>query len=225
MNSPVESKTTWKRLYLVGGAAALLMAVLIPIQIIVFILLPAPSTVLGWFTLFEHSQLLGLLDMYLLLLVDQLLLSMVFLALYFALQQTNPSLMTIALVLGLLRVAAYVASAVAFEMLYLCNQYAAATTESQKSTLLAAGQVLLVGQLACSPPLAQAARDRVSGRRVQAPDPPTPWPLCRAHARRAFAAPDERRGLSIPATGCPLQPGDDLFRPRRRRSSRRLGIR
>ena len=144
MNSPVELKTTWKRLYLLGGAAALLMAVLIPIQIIVFIFWPPPSTVLGWFTLFEHSQLLGLLDMDLLLLVDQVLLSMVFLALYFALQQSNPSFVTIALVLGLLGVPAYFASAVAFEMLYLSNQYAAATTEAQKSTLLATGQVLLV---------------------------------------------------------------------------------
>jgi hypothetical protein len=52
--------------------------------------------------------------------------------------------MTIALALGLLGVAAYFASTAAFEILSLSNQYAAATTAAQKSTLLAAGQVLLV---------------------------------------------------------------------------------
>jgi hypothetical protein len=46
------------------------------------------------------------------------------------------------LALGLIGIASYLASTAAFEMLSLSNQYAAATTESQKSALLAAGHVM-----------------------------------------------------------------------------------
>lgn len=51
--------------------------------------------------------------------------------------------MLIALVLGIIGVAAYFASNTAFEMLSLSNQYAAATTEAQKTMVLTAGQVML----------------------------------------------------------------------------------
>ena len=137
------TESTWKTLYRVGGAAALVMAVFIPIQTIVFILWPPPSTVVGWFTLFQSSSLLGLLDMDLLLIVDQVLLALVLLALYAALRGASPSSMTIALALGLVGTATYFASGSAFEMLTLSNQYAAATSDAERSTLLAAGQVML----------------------------------------------------------------------------------
>jgi len=71
----------WKSLYRVGGAAALIMAVFIPIQFIIFVAWPPPSTVIGWFTLFQNNRLLGLLDMDLLLIVDQVLVALVLLAL------------------------------------------------------------------------------------------------------------------------------------------------
>ncbi len=143
LTDSATSDSRWNSLYNVGGAAALLMALFIPIQIMVFIAWPPPSTVTGWFTLFQNNRLIGLLDMDLLLITDQVLIGLLLLALYRVLKQTNPSLMAIALVLGLLGIAAYFASTSAFEMLGLSNQYAAATTDAQKSILLAAGQVML----------------------------------------------------------------------------------
>ena len=52
MMSQAESNTSWKPLYRVGGAAALITAVLIPLQIIVFIAWPPPleGTASDWFT-------------------------------------------------------------------------------------------------------------------------------------------------------------------------------
>ncbi len=38
----------WKALYRVAGVAALIMVVFIPIQSIVFVAWPPPSTVIGW---------------------------------------------------------------------------------------------------------------------------------------------------------------------------------
>jgi hypothetical protein len=135
--------SAWKGLYRVGGTAALIMAVFIPIQIIIFIAWPPPSTVIGWFTLFQNNRLLGLLDMDLLLIVDQVLVALVLLALYIALRRASQSWMAIAFTVGLLGIAGYFASTAAFEMLSLSDQYAAGTTEAERSMFLAAGQAML----------------------------------------------------------------------------------
>jgi hypothetical protein len=142
--SKVETEdSVWKGLYRVGGTAALIMAVFIPIQIIIFIVWPPPSTVIGWFTLFQNNRLLGLLDMDLLLIVDQVLVALVLLALYIVLRRASQSFMAIALTVGLLGIAAYFASTAAFSMLSFSDQYAAATTEAERSMFLTAGQTML----------------------------------------------------------------------------------
>jgi len=110
---------------------------------IVFFVWPPPSTVTGWFTLFQDNAFVGLLDMDLLLIVDYALMGIVFLALWAALRRASQSFMTIALTLELVGVATYFASTVAFEMLSLSNLYAAATTDAERATLLAAGQAML----------------------------------------------------------------------------------
>jgi hypothetical protein len=55
----------------------------------------------------------------------------------------NKSAMTLAMALTLVAVAVYAASNQAFALLSLSGQYAAATTDAQRSGLLAAGQALL----------------------------------------------------------------------------------
>jgi Domain of unknown function (DUF4386) len=138
---PVTS--TWQPLYRAGGAAALTIVGIMVIQIIVFIVSPPPSTVLGYFTLFHQNGLLGLLSLDLLYLVDNALVILLYLALYTALRRASPSFMAIALAFGLVGIAAYFASNTAFEMLSLSNQYAAATTDAQRSLLQASGQAML----------------------------------------------------------------------------------
>jgi hypothetical protein len=139
----LKSTYTWQTLHRFGGMAALAVLVLIPVQMVVFFLWPLPSSVIGWFTLFHDNALVGLLDMDLLLIVDYLLLIGVFSALWASLRRVNESLMAIALILQLVATATYLASTVAFEMLTLSNQYAVATTEVERSILLAAGQAML----------------------------------------------------------------------------------
>ncbi len=67
MISQAESNTNWKGLYRVGGVAALIQVVLMPIQIIIFFAWLPPTTVTSYFTLFENNWLLGLLSLDLLL--------------------------------------------------------------------------------------------------------------------------------------------------------------
>ena len=133
----------WKSLYKFGGAAALITVVIMPIQIIVYIASPPPSTAIGFFTLFQNNSFLGLLALDLLLIIDQVLYVPIILALYATLRRANEFFMTIALTLGIVGIGAYFASNTAFNMLYLSDQYATATTDAQRSMLLAAGQSML----------------------------------------------------------------------------------
>ncbi len=52
----------WKTLYRVGGVAALLTAIFIPIQVTAFAVWPPPfqGSVADWFALFQKSRLIGL---------------------------------------------------------------------------------------------------------------------------------------------------------------------
>jgi phosphoglycerol transferase MdoB-like AlkP superfamily enzyme len=145
---PSAADSSWKVLYRVAAAAALLTVLFIPIQITVFIAWPPPgydpaaSTVAGWFTLLHSHKLVGLLDLDLLLIVDQVLAVPIFLALYAALRRASAAIMALATVLGLVAIAVYFASNATFSMLALSDQYAAASTDAQKSLILAAGQAV-----------------------------------------------------------------------------------
>jgi len=69
---------------------------------------------------------------------------LMFLALYAALQRAHKSSMAIAVALAGVGIAVYFASNTALSMLALSDQYAAATTDVQRSMFLAAGEMVLV---------------------------------------------------------------------------------
>ena len=135
-----NSTFSWKNLYKIAGAAAALMAALIPLQVAIYIVWPPPKTITGWFTFFQTDNLLAMLDMDLLLIVDQAFMILIFLALYVSLRKTSPAFMLVALTLGLVGITAYFASSPVFNMLALSSQYATATTEAERAMYLAAGQ-------------------------------------------------------------------------------------
>jgi hypothetical protein len=130
-------------LFRVGGVAALAVAFLTVIEVIFFTLYPQPSTVRGWFELFQASPIVGLLDFWGLEVPMYAMFAMVFLALYVVLRKVNESGMAIALTLALLGIAIFFATNNPFSMLSLSSKYAAATTDGQRSALLAAGEALL----------------------------------------------------------------------------------
>jgi Domain of unknown function (DUF4386) len=138
-----RADSSWRTLYRAAGAAAFVTAVLIPIQIAVFVAYPFPETVAGWFRLMQDHPIAGLVDLDLLLVVDNVLLVVIALALFRALQRTSPSVTTIATGLWLVAIALFIASNPAVEMLSLSDQFAAATTEGQRAASQAAGQALL----------------------------------------------------------------------------------
>ena len=102
-----------------------------------------PTTVNGWFSLLHSNPLLGVTLLGVFDIANYALVGLMFLALYIALRQTNQSYTLIALALSLMGVVIYIVSNSAFSMFSLSNQYAIATTDVQKSTLLASGQAVL----------------------------------------------------------------------------------
>ena len=133
----------WNWLYKIGGAAALFGVAIIPIQLIVFIAWGQPDTAIGWFTLFQDNKLAGLLAFELLLIVSVAVGIATTLALYIALRRVDESFMVIALALGLVEAVAFMLARPTFEMLYLSEGYAAATTDAQRAMFLAAGEAML----------------------------------------------------------------------------------
>jgi hypothetical protein len=148
MNKLKATDPSWRNLYRVGAIAALIAALVFrrnlgAAEIPMLIGQTPPETVVGWFTLLHNNSLLGLSFLNIFDIIDYALVGMMFLALYFALRKTNKSITAIATVLGFVGIIVYFVSNTAFSMLSLSNQYASATTDTDKSMLLAAGQTLL----------------------------------------------------------------------------------
>lgn len=141
------AEVAWKPLYRVGGAAALLSVGFIAVAVVVFLAWPPPATVLGHFTLLQRNWFRGLLDLDLLMMASYVVLGALYLALYAALRRANPSVMALALMLNLMGLAIYLTTNPAFAMLSLSGQYAAATTDAQRSSLLAAGEAVLANSV------------------------------------------------------------------------------
>lgn len=133
----------WKGLYRVAGIAALAMIVLIVAQCVTYVISPPPSSVEGYFTLFQNNWIIGLLNSDFLYLFNSTIMILIYLALYMVLRPASPSSALIALALGLVATTVFFASNKSFEMLSLSQQYAAATTDAQRFGLLSAGQGML----------------------------------------------------------------------------------
>jgi hypothetical protein len=142
-------------LYRVGGVAALTAALLFRrYWSAEFLLLrslgiigvgPAavPSTAAEWFALLKNHRLIGLILLDIVDLMNYALIGLILLALYAALRWAREGTMAIAVTCGFIGIAVHFASNQAFAMLSLSGRYAAATTEVQRSMLLAAGEALL----------------------------------------------------------------------------------
>jgi hypothetical protein len=130
-------------LYQFGGAAALIVAALTLSEVVVLAIYPQPGSVSDWFALFQSNRIIGLLDFWGLEVPMYAMFAPAFLALYVVLRKRSEVRMAIALTCALLGIAVFFATNNPFSMLSLSDQYAAATTDAERSTCLAAGQAVL----------------------------------------------------------------------------------
>ena len=134
----------YKNLYKLGGVAAWCVVGLTLSEIVGFIFFPQPGTVSEWFSLFQRNRIIGLFGFWGLEIPMYAMFVLVFLACYAALRKDHPGLLAVALIFALLGVGIFFATNNPFSLLALSNRYAAATTDAQRATLIAAGQAVLV---------------------------------------------------------------------------------
>ncbi len=135
---------TWRSLYRVGGTAPLIALVFYLSQLLVLIFSdPYPATVEGWIVLFQRSKVLGLVYLNALDIFSIAFLGTMFLALYVALRRDSESYMAIAALFAFIGIVVFIVPRVAtLSLLPLSDQYAAATTDTQRAQILAAGEAL-----------------------------------------------------------------------------------
>jgi hypothetical protein len=102
-----------------------------------------PVSAVDWFTLLHTHRLIGLTFLNLFDAVNYVLVGLIFLGLCLALRRLNRSLIALAMALTFVAIAVYLASNQAFPLLSLSAQYALATSDPQRSGLLAAAEALL----------------------------------------------------------------------------------
>jgi hypothetical protein len=158
------AESGWKGLYKVGGTTVLITVVVALAEIVIGFL-PGVArltqrtvTVIDWFTLLQSHWFLGLRNLGLLNIIGAALLAPTFFAIYSALRRDNEAYGAFGTILFFVAVAVYLASNRAFSMLSLSGQYASATTDAQRSLLIAAGQAMLAeGQTRAGIPLIEFA--------------------------------------------------------------------
>ena len=138
----------WRLLFAVAGIGALLTALLIPLQIVAFIVWPLPDGgVTEWFELFQDSPFIGLVSFDLVILLEEVLVIPIVLALYVVLRRSSNSLALMAGGMWFVSIALFVGSNTGFEMLALSDGYADAATQAERATYLAAGQAMLTAYM------------------------------------------------------------------------------
>ena len=145
VHAPTTERTdaAWKLLYRVAAIVALLSVVFIVVAGVVLVLNPIPTTMVGWFNLFNQSWLRGLFAADLMMLASYVLLGVIYVALYGALRRVNQPFMALGTAFAFVGMVAYIAANPAFSMLSLSHQYADATTDAERTALLGAGQAII----------------------------------------------------------------------------------
>lgn len=149
-----ETPSPYRLLYIVGGVAALTAVLLFRRNLSAELMVSngfgifdvpgeVPETAVTWFALFQESSFVALALYRFFDVINSILVSLIFLVLFFALKHVHPSGMIIALALSIIGVTVILVTNQAFAMLSLSQRYQMAITESQQQMFLAAGEALL----------------------------------------------------------------------------------
>jgi hypothetical protein len=142
-----QAQAGWAWLYRIGGAAAVVTVLLIPLAVLAHLLWPpppwAPGAAGAWFAYLQANPLAGLLNLDLAMAAGLVLAVPLFLALYVALRPASPSGAVIAAAAAVLGTVLHLLSITAVELLAFSQAHAAAATDAQRAVYLAAGEAAL----------------------------------------------------------------------------------
>ena len=138
----------WRIPCTVGGVAAFVSLLCSLATIVVYVAVGGPlETAEETFALLQDERLVGLLRNEILSLVNVAFYYLTFFGLYAALRKTNGGLAALSTALIFAGVTLWLASHSLLSMMTLSDRHAAATTDAQRSGLLAAGEALLAADM------------------------------------------------------------------------------
>ena len=122
----------------------LLMILIIPVQVIIFLVIPMPETTVEWLKLYKDNPVMGLLHMDFLYIINNTFLIFFYFVLFITLKKDKDnSWLNIALITGVIGAILYYASNRSIEMLYLTNRYFATDDLALQTSYLATAEVYL----------------------------------------------------------------------------------
>ena len=142
------AETQWRGIYIIGGITTIIGLIGILLDVIFGSvtggnLSALPQTAVERFTQFQTNPLLGLYNLDLLNIINQIILIPAYFALYAAHRKTNNAYALLALIIFLIGSTIFITTNSALPMLELSRKYASTTTESQKTLFAAAGEAML----------------------------------------------------------------------------------
>jgi hypothetical protein len=148
MTGADTTTTGWKSLYRLGAVAALILIVYSLITMVIVVTLGGPpASAQEVMTLLQTDRLVGLLRLDVLTLMAVPLYYLLFLGGYAALSSTHRAYALLAAGLGSAGVTLFLAAPAVIPWLTLSDKYAGATTEAQRTLLLAAGEATLASDM------------------------------------------------------------------------------
>ena len=138
----------WKGLCRIGGVAAWMQLLCLLVTLAVVSTLGGePSTADEYFTMFQNDRLVGFLRLDFSTTILLFFFAVMFFGIYAALRRTSGAYAAFATALVFVGVTLCLATDSGFSMLHLSDQYAAATTDVQRSQLLAAGEAIIASDM------------------------------------------------------------------------------
>jgi len=143
-----ENGQNWKTLYKIGGIASIIYLVYsLVTMVLMFTIGGQPASAQEAFAMLAENRLVGLLRLDMLTIFIVPLYYLIFLGTYAALKKTNGAVVLLATALTFVGVTLFLATPSVFAWLTLSDKFAAATSEAQKTLLLAAGEAILASDM------------------------------------------------------------------------------
>jgi len=142
------SNDNWKSLYKISGVAALILLLYSLVTMVILITIGGqPETAQEGFTMLQNNRLVGLLRLDVLMILIMPLYYPLFLGLYTVLKKVHIAYAALAILLVFGGLTLALATPSAFSWLALSDKFTVATSEEQKTLLLAAGEAILASDM------------------------------------------------------------------------------
>ncbi len=139
---------TYKNIYLLGGLSCIIFMLYSLATILIMTILGGPpQTISECFNMLSENKLFGLLRLDILTVFVMPLYYILFYSLYTALKKVNKEIIIISTLLLFVGLTLFLAAPSVFSYLDLRDRFAAATTETQKSQLLSAGEAIIASDI------------------------------------------------------------------------------